>query len=146
MWVVLNLASTLFMTGLIWFVQVVHYPLHGHVGEGNFVEYQRLHMNWTSYVVVPPMLLELISAFVLALYPPSNTPVWWWWSLFGLVIGIWMSTFFLQAPTHGSLLQGWDSSLHKMLVSSNWIRTVLWSVRATALLYIIYVFIKNRNM
>ena len=29
----LHAAATLFMTGLIWFVQVVHYPLFARVGE-----------------------------------------------------------------------------------------------------------------
>lgn len=30
------LGSTLYMTGLIWFVQAVHYPLLGEVGPGSF--------------------------------------------------------------------------------------------------------------
>ena len=29
-----HLFSTLFMTGVIWFAQVVHYPLLGRVGKG----------------------------------------------------------------------------------------------------------------
>ena len=34
--VLLQLASTLAMVGLIWFVQVVHYPLFEKVGAGGF--------------------------------------------------------------------------------------------------------------
>lgn len=34
-----HLFSTLFMTGVIWFAQAVHYPLLGRVGGEAFVEY-----------------------------------------------------------------------------------------------------------
>ena len=42
---------------------------------------------------------------------------------------IWASTFFLQVPCHLRLSAGWDAATHRLLVQSNWIRTVLWSVR-----------------
>ena len=54
--------ATLFMVGLIWFVQVVHYPLFAHVGRTQFPEYERLHNQFTTWIVGPVMLLELTTA------------------------------------------------------------------------------------
>ena len=46
-----NVAATLFMVGLIWMVQVVHYPLLDDVGEQNYVRYQQRHQSNITYVV-----------------------------------------------------------------------------------------------
>ncbi len=59
---VLNLFSTVFMTGLIWFVQLVHYPLFDHVADGQFTPYHRQHTRRTTRVVAGPMLVEAITA------------------------------------------------------------------------------------
>jgi hypothetical protein len=74
-----QLFSTLYMTGLIWFIQVVHYPLHGEVGKSTFLRYQKLHVQWTGYVVIPPMLLELGTALYFAFngYPGIPQSLWW---------------------------------------------------------------------
>lgn len=63
-WVILfNAASTLMMTGVIWFVQVVHYPLFAEVGRAEFAQYEASHSGLTTLIVAPLMLVELITAF-----------------------------------------------------------------------------------
>ena len=52
-----NLSTTLFMVGVIWFVQVVHYPLFSRVGGEGFALYSKAHSRLTTYVG-PPMLVE----------------------------------------------------------------------------------------
>jgi hypothetical protein len=61
-----HVAATLFMTGLIWFVQIVHYPLMSSVGRAEWVEYERRHLRRTTAVVAPAMLIELGCALLLA--------------------------------------------------------------------------------
>ena len=68
----LHAFATIYMCGLIWFVQVVHYPLHGLVGQDSFVSYQAAHVRRTSWVVIGPMLLELIAALLLVLCLPTE--------------------------------------------------------------------------
>ena len=58
----LHMFSTLAMVGLIWFVQVVHYPLFSSVGQSPFPEYERLHQKRTTLVVAPLMLIEALTA------------------------------------------------------------------------------------
>ena len=122
-------AATWFMTGLIWFVQVVHYPLAGHVHEASFVGYQQAHMAKTSLVVIPPMLAELAAAFVLLVHPPSGLPGWAPWLGAVLLGGVWASTAFLQVPAHSALTTGLDLEQVRRLVTTNWIRTILWTLR-----------------
>ena len=46
-----------------------------------------------------------------------------------LVVLIWVSTAALQVPAHKGLTQGFAERAHRRLVATNWLRTVLWSVR-----------------
>ena len=137
LWFLAHLASTLYMTGLIWFVQVVHYPLHAHVGQPQFVHYQHLHMNWTSYVVGPAMLIELATTVYFLLYPADGVPYQAFVLGAALLFIIWGSTGLLQVPFHNNLLQSFSPAAHHKLVLSNWVRTVAWSARAVLVLYMV---------
>ena len=121
------------MTGLIWFVQVVHYPLFSAVG-GDFVGYQQAHMQRTGWIVGPVMLLEAFTAAALTAQRPgwlSSDAAWWNLALLGL---IWASTALVQVPAHKELLGGFAALLHAGLVRGNWVRTALWTVRSAGLL------------
>ena len=133
-----QLASTLFMTGVIWFVQVVHYPLFAKTGLTDFHVFEKAHTSLTTWVVAPPMLIELISALLLIWYRPagiSNVQCGIGLALLGV---IWLSTLFLQIPCHELLSRDFDPVIHQKLVSTNWIRTVAWSLRALLVLYMIW--------
>lgn len=124
-----HLVSTVYMAGLIVFVQIVHYPLMSAVGEERFVAYERAHTVRTGWVVVPPMLAELASAIWLAAAPPSPELRGAALAGLGLVALLWISTAALQAPAHGRLVHGFDAAVHRRLVATNWIRTVAWLAR-----------------
>ena len=132
-----NAASTLFMTGLIWFVQVVHYPLFARVGESGFPEYSRAHQQWTTLVVGPPMLVEALTALLLLAVRPPAVPAWAAWLGVSLVGVIWLSTAALQIPAHARLTGGFDPQAASALVATNWIRTVAWSARGVLVLWMI---------
>jgi hypothetical protein len=131
---IVHLLSTLFMVGLIWFVQVVHYPLFAKVGADAFVPYENAHTFLTTFVVMPPMLLEIGTAFLLAFVgrPEGVSPLLAWVGL-ALILVIWGSTFLLQVPQHEILSSGFAEGPHRFLVLSNWVRTAAWSARAVIL-------------
>ena len=124
-----QLVATGFMAGLIWFVQLVHYPLMEGWPHDDFGRWELAHRDRTGPVVIPPMLTEGAVAVWLLIRRPKGVAAWL--PLLGLVllVSIWASTFFLQVPCHLRLSGGWDAATHRLLVQSNWIRTVLWSVR-----------------
>ncbi len=133
---VAHLAATLFMTGVIWFVQVVHYPLFRLVGNSEFARYEAAHTFWTTWVVAPPMLTELTTAVLLLLFKPKGVSDGILWFNLALLAIIWLSTAFLQVPCHQQLGQGFDATVHHRLVVTNWLRTFCWTVRAGLLLWL----------
>ena len=134
----LNFAATLFMTGVIWFVQLVHYPLFARVGESGFSAYSGLHSQKTTWVVGPPMLLELATSTLLIAHPLPGIAAWQVWLGLALVGGLWLSTAFLQVPQHNKLGGGFQPAAHRFLVASNWLRTLLWSVRSALVFWMLF--------
>ena len=126
---IVHLVATTMMAGLIWFVQLVHYPLFSKVSEQEFVVYELEHQRRTAWVVGPLMFFEAASAITL---------VFWSTEEFGLILpltgvfilgGIHLSTLFLQVPKHRELSSKFDPRVVDELVSTNWVRTVGWSAR-----------------
>ncbi len=118
--------ATLFMTGLIWFVQLVHYPLMNQVDRTRFVDYEKAHQRRTTFIVAPMMLIELITALLLIVWQPNTL------TTLGIVLlGVtWLSTALLQVPAHRRLEHGFDTAAHRRLVYTNWLRTTAWSMRS----------------
>ncbi len=120
------------MTGLIWCIQVVHYPLFENVGKDNFGSYHSLHSIRITYVVLPMMCIEILTSFLLLgdnEFMSANLS----WILFGMVLAIWASTFFLQVPMHGVLSSELSIDAVHRLVNTNWVRTFFWSLRIVIL-------------
>lgn len=121
-----QLAATWFMVGLIWLVQIVHYPLFSRVGAANFSVYARRHQRLTTFVVAPPMIVELFCSALIVWARPASALAW---IGAGLAAAIWLSTALVQVPMHGRLSGGFDARGHALLVRTNWLRTAAWSAR-----------------
>lgn len=120
---ILQLVTCLYMTGVICFVQGVHYPLFRQVGKNSFFRYQKQHQKLTSYIVVGPMLAELVSACIAPVH----------WTAVSLLALIWISTFYLQVPLHSQLLKEKSEENITRLVRSNYLRTLAWLARSLIL-------------
>ena len=135
---ILQIASTFFMTGVIWVIQIVQYPFFSKVGAENFVKYHDDYRFWITPIVLPPMTIELLSSVFLLVYLPANIDSKLIWLGLILTLIVWASTFFLQVPLHEKLASGFDADVHLALVKTNWIRTVGWSLRSVLLIYIVW--------
>lgn len=131
----LNLFSSIFLCGLIWMVQFVHYPFFLRADRARFTEHIRFHGFRIAFIVLPVMIAELLSSILLTLYAAEFQTL----HLLGLitVILIWVSTFLLQVPQHAKLIIAFDEKAILKLVRTNWIRTLLWSFKAGLALYLI---------
>jgi hypothetical protein len=122
--------ATIMMAGLIWFVQLVHYPLFQLVGADDFARYEQGHTRRTTWIVAPLMILEMITAvsLVFLVHGIALRAL----TIVGvvLVVAIWTSTALVQVPCHRTLLTGFDLPAARRLVTTNWLRTVAWTVRA----------------
>ena len=126
------------MFGIILVVQIVHYPLFAHVGAASYVAYQAEHMARITWIVLPLMTAELVTAGLLAWWQPLGLPAWQVWTGLALVLLIWASTGFVQAPLHSTLTHGFDPDVHHRLVLTNWIRTAAWTLRTGLVLWMLF--------
>lgn len=125
----LHLAATLFLVGLIWFVQLVHYPLFDHVTAALSPSYEIAHVWKTIALVAPVMFVEGVTGVLLLCKRPEGVGAFSAWIGLALLVAIWSSSFFFQVPLHRILSQGFDETAHQSLVATNWIRTIAWSLR-----------------
>ena len=116
------------MVGLIWFVQIVHYPMFKDIGCDLFAAYEQKHQRLTTLVVGPVMLVELTAAMLLL---NSGADSVRYLAVGGavLIAMIWISTALLQVPLHRKLESGFQHDVWAKLVLTNWIRTVAWTAR-----------------
>lgn len=131
----INLTAAWFMTGLIWFVQIVHYPLFSAVGGEAFRPYHGRHVQRTTWVVAPVMLLELATALALPWLRPAAVPGWVAWVGLALLAVAWTSTGLLQIPRHHELAARYGEGAYAALCRTNWIRTAAWTARGILAAY-----------
>ncbi|MGL5096993.1 MAG: hypothetical protein ACRDD1_15490, partial [Planctomycetia bacterium] len=132
-------AATWYMVGVLWFVQLVHYPLMAAVGPDEFLSYERLHQAAVVWVVGPGMLVEGATAALVA----HRTRRWEPWrrrlAWFGVALygALFSATFLIYAPWHEELArragEGFDAAglaaAAGALAAANWWRTAGWTVR-----------------
>lgn len=138
-----NAVSTFFMLGLTWFVQVVHYPLFPRVGREQFAGYHERHSALTTWVVLPPMAVELTSSILLAVNPPSAESGL---ALAGAALAgsIWVLTALAAAPAHGRIgRDGLDAASLRSLLAISWVRTLAWTAHAVVVVLLLVAVIET---
>jgi hypothetical protein len=134
----LNLVFTAMLCGLIWLVQLVHYPGFLLVGAEKSIEYQRHHTTSISWIVIPLMLAELCLAIWLLLTPFTNDVFSYLnYCAFACLVIIWLATFGVAVPIHNKLtIEGYKPENIRKLIRVNWIRTIFWNLRLLLLFYL----------
>jgi hypothetical protein len=124
---IFNVAVSWGLLILIWLVQIIIYPGLARIPSKDFVDYHTWYVARITMVVFPLMIGEIIITIALFfLQPGLFYPI----VAASLVLVVWCSTFTLQVPIHKSLQASKDESKIRRLVSTNWIRTVAWSLKA----------------
>jgi hypothetical protein len=129
-----NLAAALFLTGLSWFLQIVHFPLLLRLDAPDFPAYAALHRRRNTMLMAGPMLIEMVTAAWLLARP--EFPHRDIFHAFLLVVAIWLITFLRHVPLHHRLLQGYNRAILSSLERWNWARTLCWTARAGLLIFI----------
>ena len=125
-----NFVATCLMTGVIWFVQWVHYPLLAKVPVDRAVETAIDHQRRTGQVLAIPMAVEGFTTLGLLIIRPESVPIFWPWFgavLLAVALG---STVFVSVPLHAKMATNPTADVGQRLVVTNWPRTIAWSLRA----------------
>ena len=121
-----QIISTSIMTGVIWVIQLVHYPSFRFIDSTRFVDFQRFHQRSITWIVLPTMMVELCSG-ILILVTQNLSPL----SISNIssITLIWLATYFFSVPCHSALEKEFNGKVVEKLIQTNWIRTVLWTLR-----------------
>lgn len=127
---VAHASSALVLVGLIWTVQVVHYPLMARVGAQDFVAYEAAHAPRMAMVVMLPWVVQGLTTALLLVAPPAGVP-----GRQVLIAAVTAAVPVLvtvgwSVPAHARLAQGFDAVVHARLVRTNWLRTSAWTAHA----------------
>jgi hypothetical protein len=128
--VIAHLVGSLTMVGIIWTVQIVHYPLMALVGPERFTTYEAAHAPRMTTVVLLPWTVQGVTAIWLLVAPPAGVPA-------ALILATAVTalvpvavTVLASIPAHTRLAAGFDADVHARLVGTNWIRTLAWTAHA----------------
>ena len=131
----LTLGLTLYMSGMIWSMQILEYPLFALVGPEEFPAYHRRHNRGLPLLVILPSIAAFASAAVVIFTRPARLPLWASRVVAVLDLCIIIATVVREAPLHAQLdREGSQAPLIRQLVQGNWIRTGLWTANALFLL------------
>src|SRR5919199_6412005 len=100
-----NLLLAAYLTGVIWLVQLVHYPLFAAVGREAWPAYEAEHRRRITVVVAAPMLAQVPLAVLLL----GGALAWANLACVAVAFG---STLGWLGPMHGPLEARWDPVLH----------------------------------
>ena len=124
---IIHLIATSVMVGVIWIIQLVHYPSFHFIELNQYTTFQRFHMSRISYVVIPAMLTELFT-LIFIIIPMDQVDHIILASAFLLIV-IWLMTAVFFSDVHQKLTLGYDQAVVEKLVKLNWGRTLLWTLR-----------------
>ena len=122
---VANLVLAAYMTGVIWVVQVVHYPLFAAVGRPGWHAYEAAHRRRITAVVGPVMLAQAVVAVALVADRPGLPAA----LNLGLALGLLAATVTLFGALHARLERGWDGAAHRRLLRLNAVRAAAWTAQ-----------------
>jgi hypothetical protein len=126
-----SLICSAYMFGVIWLIQLIHYPAFFSIEPAKFVDFHRRHSAVMGFLVAPAMILELLAALWLVSLNMNG------WSVINLVLvlALWGLTFFVSVPLHNKLAKGFKLDVIHKLVSTNWPRTSIWTAKLIIVAY-----------
>lgn len=122
-----NLVDAALLCGLIWTIQVVHYPLFARVPAAGWPHYEAEHQQRITMLVLPLMVANVALAVALLLdgARPEGVAI----LNAALAGGVFLATGLVYAPMHGRLAAAHDADLIRRLVRFNWLRTAAWTAQ-----------------
>ena len=124
---IFHLIATSVMVGVIWVIQLVHYPSFHFIELKQYTTFQRFHMSRISYVVIPAMLTELFTLILIIISMDQIDTLVLASAI--LLIFIWLITAVFFSGVHQKLTLGYEQTVVDKLVKLNWGRTLLWTLR-----------------
>jgi len=123
--ILLNLICSFLMLGVILTTQIVNYPSFLDLSINDFINFHKNYVSRITIIVFPIMVLELILGFILFWNIKNISTI----LIATSILFIFISTLLIQVPLHQKVEKKYDRYLLIQLIKSNWIRTILWTIK-----------------
>jgi len=120
-----------FAAGNMVTLQIQHYGIYPFVGKENFRNYLQANNDAAKFPSIIPAMLLLLMNIVLIFIKPDFLPLFT--AMFFLLLNIiaLISTFKWQRKLQGEMaVTGYDAEKIARLISTNWIRTIVFLLQA----------------
>tara|TARA_B100001250_G_scaffold398865_1_gene407628 strand:+ start:812 stop:1213 length:402 start_codon:yes stop_codon:yes gene_type:complete len=123
----IHIISTSIMVGVIWTIQLVHYPSFNFINQKDYIKFQNFHMNQISLIVMPIMGIELFTGLIIIFLEIKNGLMFHF--SISILFLIWLITGIIFSRLHQKLTMGYQPLIINKLIKMNWLRTFLWTFR-----------------
>jgi hypothetical protein len=128
----------LYNAGCMTALQLQHYGIYPAVGRQGFAEYMRANNRAAALPTILPGMLLLILSIALVVFRPSFVRSYETWAGLALNLVTLFSTFRWQRPLQGEMANtGYDEAKVRLLIRTNWIRTISYLLLALLCLSIV---------
>ena len=122
-----------YVTGGIWFAQIVVYPLFGKVGPDEYVAYHKFYSSRIPLPVIVPGFACFLLPIALVFLRPESVPLWMALANVACALVGLFVTVALEIPRHARLEKGGkQEAVIRELILYNWPRTL--AITGSALL------------
>ena len=114
---------------------MLSYPLFQRVGRESFSDYHAVHSQRITLILGVPLLLVFVSSLLMLWIRPTSVPLWAVLLNGVLGAGVWVMTALIHVPLHTKLGHTYSTDTMQALVSTNWLRTIVWTVQGALLVW-----------
>jgi len=133
----LHLFASLSFVGIIWYVQLIAYPQFRMVSVHDWIPFEKNHTRRSFWLIAPLFVIETLGLVGISIYYGTTSPI--------LLIGsavfyltAYIATFTIHMPLHRLLSTSHQSKWIERLISTNWIRTIAWTLKGILALALAY--------
>lgn len=109
---------------MIWIVQIIIYPSFRVWEKSRFQHYYSWYFKTFAFIAAPLMCWQ----FGMALYLTYVNKETLYYIQLGCIVISWLVTIFISVPLHQLLQRNFDVNLINRLITTNWLRTISWSL------------------
>ncbi len=116
-----------FMTGLIWTMQILNYPLLALIAPDDVPGYEQEHNRRFGRLVGPGVLVTIVSGVIFLFSRPAGVSISILIASLVLAVLIVAATIRDGVRAHTRLARSFDPATQQRLVRTNWIRVFAWT-------------------
>ncbi|MDX2247790.1 MAG: hypothetical protein SF052_13480 [Bacteroidia bacterium] len=140
------LSLNLYLTGITWFLQLIHFPLFESVGTNQFHDYHRKFFQKKQFLVLIPTILATLAAFILLWIQPWGTNMVFVKINLGMILAAQAATVILVEPIHKVLSShGYSDKAIRHLTRVNWIPTFAWTGSSSMIILAVFNILLRHN-